>query len=159
MRTRLPWILLAISVVLNLCAVGGYLYGKRMADEHRAGRSPIAAAARSIDMTDAQKQAFAEMRQSVRKSSADIRAEMRPLREAMLAELAKPQPDFAIVDGHIDSLGDVQGKRYKAMVRSLYEFQQTLTPQQQEAFRKGMADHFARRMMQRGRSGDSAEKR
>lgn len=147
MRAKLPWILLAISVVLNIFAVGGFLYAKRATETRIMNRSPVMMAARQLDLTDPQKQAFEKMRADIRKSSSDIRDEMRPLRRELLTELAKPQPDFATVDRKIDDLGDVQGKKFKAMVRSVHEFQQTLTPQQQEAFRKGIRDNMGRRGM------------
>ena len=147
MRAKLPWILLAISVVLNIFAVGGFIYAKRATETRIMNRSPVMMAARQLDLTDPQKQAFEKMRADIRKSSSDIRDEMRPLRRELLTELAKPQPDFAMVDRKIDDLGDVQGKKFKAMVRSVHEFQQALTPEQQEAFRKGIRDNMGRRGM------------
>lgn len=147
MRTKLPWILLAISMVLNVCAVGGFFYAKGRGEARMMDRSPIMAAVRDLNLTEPQKQALEKMRTDIRKSSNDIRDEMRPLRRELLTELGKPQPDFAAVDRKIDDLGDVQGKRFKAMVRAVHEFQQTLTPEQQEAFRKSIRDNMGRRGM------------
>lgn len=147
MRTKLPWILLAISVVLNVFVVGGFFYAKGRSEARMMDRSPIMAAVRDLDLTGPQKQALEKMRADIRKSSSDIRDEMRPLRRELLTELAKPQPDFTQVDRRIDDLGDVQSKRFKAMVRAVHEFQQTLTPEQQEAFRKGIRENMGRRGM------------
>jgi Spy/CpxP family protein refolding chaperone len=156
MRTRLPWILLAISVALNVFAVAGYFYAKNRHESRMMDRSPIMAATRDLKLTPAQNEALEKMRADVRKSSSDIRDEMRPLRRELLVELGKDQPDFAAVDRKIDDLGDVQSKRFKAMVRAVHDFQQTLTPEQRAEFRKAMNEHMARRMMQRGgrRGGD-----
>ncbi|MGE0152406.1 MAG: Spy/CpxP family protein refolding chaperone [Reyranellaceae bacterium] len=154
MRAKLPWILLAISLVLNACAVAGFFYAKSRADGRMWDRSPVGAAARSLDLNEQQKAALEKMHQDIRRSSGESRAEMRPLRQQMLEQFAKPQPDFAAIDSDIDQLGDLQSKRYKAMVRAIHEFQQTLTPQQREKFIQGMRDHMQRRMMQRGRRGE-----
>lgn len=154
MRSKLPWILLAISLAVNVFVVAGFFYAKHRAGERMMDRSPIVAATRDLTLTAPQKDALEKMRADIRRASNDIRDEMRPLRRELLDELGKPQPDFAAVDAKIDDLGDIQGKRFKAMVRAVYEFQQTLTPQQQEQFRKAMRDHMVRRSMQRGRRGD-----
>lgn len=157
MRAKLPWILLAVSIVLNIFVIGGFVYTKRVAESRMMDRSPIMAAARELNLSGPQKEAFEKMRADIRKSSSDIRNEARPLRRELLGELAKPQPDFAAVDRKIDDLGDVQGKKYKAMVRSVHEFQQSLTPEQQEAFRKGIRENSLRRGMQGGRRGDGRD--
>lgn len=155
MRARLPWILFFISLALNVFAVGGFIYAKNRAESRWSERSPITSAVRDLDLTAAQKAALEKMRNDIRRSSEDIRNEMRPLRRQLLQELGKPQPDFASVDTRIDDISDMQGKRFKAMVRAVHEFQQTLTPEQQEQFRKAMAEHMARRGMRRGRDGDN----
>lgn len=154
MRKKLPWILLAISVALNIFAVAGFFYAKSQAEMRMLDRSPVMAAARELNLTEPQKAAFEKMRNDIRRASDDIRAEMRPVRRQLLDELAKPQPDFAAADQRIDDLGDIQGKRFKAMVRAVHEFQQSLTPQQQEQFRKAMREQMTRRAMQRGRPGN-----
>jgi Spy/CpxP family protein refolding chaperone len=150
MRSKLPWILLAISVALNVFVVGGFFYAKSRAEHRWQHRSSIASATENLKLTDAQKVALEKMREDIRRSSEDIRNEMRPLRRELLQELAKPQPDFAAADKRIDDLGDIQSKRFKAMVRAVHEFQLTLTPQQQEEFRKAMSEHMARRGLRRG---------
>ncbi|MDF3074578.1 MAG: Heavy-metal resistance [Alphaproteobacteria bacterium] len=157
MRTRLPWILLAISVALNVFAVGGFLYAKNQHESRMMDRSPVMAATRDLKLTPAQNEALEKMRADIRKSSSDIRDEMRPLRRELLAEIGKDQPDFAAVDRKIDDLGDVQGKRFKAMVRAVHEFQQTLTAEQRAAFRKAMSEHMTRRMMRSGRRGGDGD--
>jgi Spy/CpxP family protein refolding chaperone len=157
MRTKLPWILLALSVALNVFAVAGFLYAKHRHESRMMDRSFVMAATRDLDLNAAQKEALEKMRADIRKSSSDIRDEMRPLRRDLLVELGKDQPDFAAVDRKIDDLGDVQGKRFKAMVRAVHDFQQTLTPEQRAAFRKAMSDHMARRMMRSGRRGGDGD--
>lgn len=145
MRSKLPWILLAISVALNVFVVGGFFYAKHMGEARMRDRSPIVAAARGLELTTAQQAALEKMQADIRRSSGEIREEMRPLRRELLAELGKPQPDFDAVDRKIDDLGDVQNKRFKVMVRAVHEFQQSLTPEQQDAFRQAMNERMSRR--------------
>ncbi len=154
MRAKLPWILLAISVALNVFVVGGFFYAKQMGGSRWMDRSPIMAAARELELTDPQKQALEKMQADIRRSSSEIREEMRPLRRDLLDELGKPQLDFDVVDRKIDDLGDVQNKRFKAMVRAVHEFQQSLTPQQQEQFRTAIRENMSRR----GKSGDRGDR-
>jgi Spy/CpxP family protein refolding chaperone len=156
MRSKLPWILFALSLALNIFAVGGFIYAKTQREQGWERRSSMAAAAEDIKLNDAQKVALEKMRTDIRRSSEEVRNEMRPLRRELLEEVGKPQPDFAALDRRIDLLGDIQSKRYKATVRAVHEFQQTLTPEQREQFRKAMAEHSARRSMRRGRDGDDS---
>lgn len=156
MRAKLPWILLAISLALNVFVIGGYIYGKSRSD-HRWSRWSFTAVAEQLDLNSAQKQALEKMRVEIRRSSDDSREQMRPLRRELLEELAKPQPDFAAADRRIDEIGDMQSKRYKAMVRAVHEFQQTLTPQQQEQFRKSMNEMMNRRGKRGDRDGERGE--
>lgn len=154
MRAKLPWILLALSVVLNIFVVGGVIYGKRAAEHRMGGRSPIVAALREMDLEGPQKAALEKLRDELRQSSDDIRDEMRPLRRGLLREMVKPNPDFAAADADIDRLGDIQSKKYKAMVRSVHEFHQSLTPEQREAFARAIAENLKRRDERRARQED-----
>ncbi len=157
MRAKLPWILLALSLVLNVFAIGGFIYGKRLAEHRMGGRSPIVAALHKLDLNGPQKAALEKLRQELRDDSNDIRDEMRPLRRELLTEMTKATPDFAAADAKIDTLGDIQSKKYKAMLRSVNEFYQTLTPEQRQALQAGIAENLKRRDERRARRDDARQ--
>ncbi|MGE0657979.1 MAG: Spy/CpxP family protein refolding chaperone [Reyranellaceae bacterium] len=157
MRAKLPWILLALSLVLNVFAIGGFIYGKRLAEHRMGSRSPIVAALHELDLDGPQKGALEKLREELRADSNDIRDEMRPLRRELLAEMTKATPDFAAADAKIDTLGDIQSKKYKAMLRSVNEFYQTLTPEQRQALQAGIAENLKRRDERRARRAEAGK--
>lgn len=148
MRARLPWILFAISLVLNLCAVGGYLYVTRLAHAS-VGRSPVMAAAESMKLTGEQKEKLEALRKSVRQTTQDMRSTVAPLRRELFSEFDKPQPDFAVVDRLIDQISATQAQSQKATARAVNDFQNSLSAEQREEFRQRLREVVVGRAWQR----------
>lgn len=168
MRARLPWILFAISLVINLCVVAGFLYYKRA--DHRWNQSgsgsTVVFAASKLNLTTEQKARLDTMRQTLRKTQQESSAAVRPLRRALLEEINQPQPDFTKIDKLIDELSVRQAGAIKNAARAIDEFQKSLQPEQRAEFRRLIAQRAGERMMfgptrqsePRTRSGDGSKR-
>jgi Spy/CpxP family protein refolding chaperone len=149
MRARLPWILFAISLVLNICVIAGFFYVTKLGgeqSEQSPGRAAVFAAGK-LKLDDAQKRQLDQMRQTLRKVQQDNAAATRPLRREMLRELNVASPDMAKVDGLVDKLAEQQALTYKAAARAINDFQNVLRPEQRAEFRNLMRERAAARML------------
>ncbi len=147
MRARLPWILFAISLTLNLAIAGAVLWHLWKAPDRFADRAPVMQAARGLHLDGAQREKFDLFRKTVRQSFEDMRKDVRPLRRELLSQMAKPQPDFDAIDKLIDQIGDEQGTAQKAMVRAFADFHASLTPEQRHEFRKRLRERAGGRLL------------
>lgn len=154
MRARLPWILFAVSLILNVFVVGGFLYTRHVADRPPPG-GPVWMAARSLELDDAQKEAFRQLRAEGRRNFEEMRETMRPLRERLTGELAKPAPDFATVDRLIDEISVAETIKQKAMARTVQRFVDTLRPEQRAQFHRAVQEQVSRRFPEPGKPGRS----
>ncbi len=158
MRARLPWILFAISLTLNLAiaaAIGWHVWN---GDDHAVDRSPVVQAAGALKLDAAQRVKLDQFRHTTRQAIEAMRQNVRPLRRAMIGELGKPQPDFATVDQLIDQINNEEAKVQKTMARAFADFHASLTPEQRQEFRKHLRQHAGGRLLDAivnpGQSGD-----
>jgi len=147
MRARLPWILFAISLTLNLAIAGAIAWHWWNGPDRALDRAPVMQAANALHLQGDQREKFLQFRQTVRQSFETMRQSVRPLRRELLSQLAKPQPDFDAIDRLIDQLGDQQGTAQKAMVRAFAEFHASLTPEQRQEFRKHLRERAGGRLL------------
>jgi Spy/CpxP family protein refolding chaperone len=138
---------LALSVALNLFFLGGFVYAKFYGPPHHvfAGKGPPGGP-RSID--DLGKELALDERQvgSLRQLFGELRRvnearvkELRDLRENLVIEIRKPQPDVVAVERAIDRAAALRAEMQKVAFKMSNDFAATLPPEQQEKFRRGMA--------------------
>lgn len=155
MNPRLPWILLALSMALNIAFVGGFAYARFFAPQPLP---PIAGSpgpggapgghpgqidvARDLNLDEAQRRAFRQFLGEMRRGGADRLRELGAIREGVAAELAKPRPDLAAVDRSIDRASVLRADLQKESLRSSLRFAETLRPEQQEKFRQSVAQRI-----------------
>ncbi len=141
MRARLPWILFAISLTLNIAiagTIGWHVWHDN--DDHMVDRSPVMRAAGALKLQAAQREKLDQFRQASRQSIEAMRQNVRPLRRAMIGELAKSKPDLAAVDQLIDQINGEEAKVQKTMARAFADFHASLTPEQRLEFRKTLRE-------------------
>jgi uncharacterized membrane protein len=123
MKARLPWILLALSLALNVFFVGGAVWMKAHAG--RGWMNPaerIEAAAKEFDLDTAQREALQHFLRTVRMRTRHLREQNQPLIDAAWSELAKPQPDDAALARVFDE-GTANRRAYQLETsRALHEF-------------------------------------
>ena len=65
MRAKLPWILLALSLILNAAMIGGYLYERgRQDDPEQTAKTLIEMIARELALTPVEAEGLREIRRS-----------------------------------------------------------------------------------------------
>ena len=133
-RRILPWVLLALSLVLNLCFVGGALwfhYQKpwRITAAERADR--ISA---ELHLDAAHQQIFRRYFRTVFAHLQLMRTEVQPLVGDFWTEIAKPQPDEAKITKLFDQAAEARRKVQRELTSETLAFLATLTPDQRTVF-------------------------
>lgn len=137
---RLVEIVLALSLTLNLCVAGGFVFSRWSVPVHipaPAGfdRSLEVVVGRlGIDPT--QSKPYADLHHKIKVARDRFFVAHRPLGDQIWNELAKPEPDPArlkqLLDTSMETRRDFQGEVMTAMAA----FLATLTPDQRDAFVK-----------------------
>ncbi len=135
MKPRLPWILFAISLALNLFFAAGVVYNKLEAERLSAGPDErVAALAEELGLSEVQQAGLVALREQAMARREAVRSLRQERRAALLAELAKPELDR-------DRLGELlrQGMERRAdgfeqMMVELHGYLATLSDEQRAAF-------------------------
>ena len=128
------WLVLTVSIVLNLSFVGGYLHANVRADQLQEDISTIAAVADRVGL-DAEQRAL--LRGLQKEASAQVAFLVRantPVMESFWAELARPQLDKAALKWTVVQVGQRNVEFTLRMADLLRQFLGTLSPKQQREF-------------------------
>jgi uncharacterized membrane protein len=134
-RQQLLWVLLALSLALNLCFIGGAFWIRihgpppPMNAEERLER--IGA---QLELGPQQKQAFAQYAQAVRTRMQDMHKAVDPLIRAAWSEVAKPDADEAKVLQLFDEAGQTRRTFLRELAPITLSFLATLSPEQRAKF-------------------------
>jgi uncharacterized membrane protein len=139
MSRRWLWAALAASLALNILA-GGYIAGALWPRE-RPGPERLA---RELNLSPAQRQAFDAHLRDMRADNRRYREETRPLLQQAWRELAKPQPDQAVLDRLFDEGSAKRRALQQENARSLRSFLETLEPDQRQHFIEALRRHAER---------------
>lgn len=137
MRPRLPWILLAISLVANLFFVAGAFYAYSHygnEDRGRWKRMSTEEIVETLDLTAAQREGLAELRRRASERRESVRGGFRRMREALVEQLRAPEFDR---DGYAALLAESSEDRrayFVDMAEALHGYVGTLSPEQRETF-------------------------
>ncbi len=94
MPAKLPWVLLAASLLLNLFFAGGVVYSKATAERlQEEPASRMAFAADELGLTETESESLVALREAVSAGRAQMRREGEPIRKALLAAMRKPAYD------------------------------------------------------------------
>ncbi len=105
----LPWVLLALSVALNVFFVGGHVYTRvlidRVTSSHakpHAGRSLSA----RLKLTAAQRKSFGELRRKMRERRREYRRASRDESRQLWRAIGDPDAKSDAIDKHLKTLAD-----------------------------------------------------
>jgi uncharacterized membrane protein len=151
-RGRLWWLLLAVSLVLNAAFIGTSLWLRFTSPELATPEQRFQQVARELNLNDDQRDAFREFAIEVRRGTRHLRENNEPLLKRIWEEMAKPQPDQALVVRLVDQATDNRHSYQKEMIPALANFLATLTPDQRQRFielseRKGPVGWHLRRLI------------
>jgi uncharacterized membrane protein len=134
-RSRLPWILLALSLALNLCFVGGVFWVRMEASRAQLGppeRMELVVKQLALDAD--QRAAFDRFVGTMRMKSRQLRETNHPLIDAAWQEFAKQQPDEAAIDKLFEQAANNRRSFQIETGRALREFLVALSEEQREKF-------------------------
>ena len=135
MRARLPWILLAISLVLNVAIVGGLLYGWQGDRFKRGPDRVVAQLSEQLDLSADQQQQLQTMIDGViERRRARNGAPASPQREALIELLLVE--DFAEAEAQrlLNEMSAERNLMWVEVTRDMHGFVSALDPEQQAKF-------------------------
>ncbi len=135
MRGKLPWVLLAVSLAVNLAFIAGAIHFD-MTRERLAGDpgERVARLADRLELDSAQQETLIALREKMVAGRKEMRGAMTERRQKLLAELARPELDQAHVEALLRQGAELRVARFAAMAGEMHGFLASLTPEQKAAF-------------------------
>jgi len=133
-RGRLVWVALALSLTLNVFFVFGLLWFQVAGRPMHTPAERVAATANELNLTVEQRGAFQQFVSEVQQRSRHLRESNQPLIQQVWDELAKPQPDQALVARLVDEATENRHTYQKDMASALSQFLTALSPEQRAQF-------------------------
>ena len=134
-RHPLLWVVLTLSLLLNLCFVAGALWIRIQ------GPPPPASPAERLQRVGAelgldpqQRKAFDQYSENVRAHMQQMRDTVEPLMSAAWSELAKPDADQATAARLFDEAGQARRGLQRELLAPTLAFLATLSPEQRTKF-------------------------
>lgn len=148
-RGRLVWLVLALSLTLNICFLGGLAWMRMHAPPPPLAR--IRALGQSLNLNDAQRQAFEQFVRTIRLRGRFVRETNEPLVQNLWDEEAKPTPDAATIAKLGDQISGNRDALQREVSTAFDTFLKTLTPEQRAQLAgkaKSPSDPITRRIFQ-----------
>jgi Spy/CpxP family protein refolding chaperone len=136
-RGRGVLIALALSITLNVFVLGGLMWSMvAPPPSPPTGNlaSRLNAAARRLELSPEQRQAFRHFAADARAVREELRQNNAPVMRQIWAEMAKPQPDQAAINNLSDQAVENRRAYQRKMATNLMTFLGSLTPEQRERF-------------------------
>lgn len=159
-RKHLAWILLGLSMTLNVAFVGGFVHARYFAEPSplaslRPGSGPDVPTpiptinqrgpgpspqelARELGLSDGQTRGLRQMIGEQRRRALPIVRDMIQQRSLLIAELRKERPDPAVIDAALDRIGQLRTQLQKDGVQAALRFAESLPAEQRDRFRQVM---------------------
>jgi Spy/CpxP family protein refolding chaperone len=153
MSSRLTQVLLALSLLLNCFVLAGFVYRSWISPPHwerRMGpppgqpgfRSPLDALSQDLKLDDSQKQALKDLFEQYSTARRERFREIQKVREAMSAELQKPEFDMTKIDALVTQMTGLRAEQQKENLRSIAQLSPHLRPEQREELHRILADRY-----------------
>jgi Spy/CpxP family protein refolding chaperone len=165
MSSRLTQVLLALSLLLNCFVLAGFVYRSWIAPPHWHGRmggsapgqpgyrGPLEALSQDLELDDTQKQALKGLFEQYSTARRDRFREIHKVREAMSAELQKPEFDMTRIEPLVEQMTRLRAEQQKENLRSISQLSPHLRPEQRDELHKILAERYGGGW--RGRSGET----
>jgi uncharacterized membrane protein len=149
MRSKLPWILLAASVALNIFFVAGVIFPRFMGHPPPHRQDPVAMATEDFSLDERQVAALEALRARIAERRAEGREGRESFRTIIIEALEQPAFDRAALAQALEQRREGFGDRILDMTEDLHGFLAGLAPEQKAAFlaRAGEDRDFLRRLL------------
>jgi Spy/CpxP family protein refolding chaperone len=135
MKTKLPWILLAVSLSLNVFFVAGYLYSSKLVQRMATSDTDrTRLVAQRLQLDTHQREEFRRLRALARDRATQLRQTNTEVVEALWDEIVKAQPDGQRIKELLEHLSDNRRAFNLAVMDLVGEFLKILRPEQRETF-------------------------
>jgi Spy/CpxP family protein refolding chaperone len=167
MSSRLTQVLLALSLLLNCFVLAGFVYRSWIDPPHWQGRmggqpgyrSPLDALSQDLKLDDTQKQALKGLFEQYSTTRRDRFGEIQKVREAMSAELQKPEFDMTKIEALVEQMTRLRAEQQKENLRSISQLSSHLRPEQRDELHKILAERYGGGWRGRAGSGGSRSPR
>jgi Spy/CpxP family protein refolding chaperone len=139
-RTWLPWVLLAVSLALNLFLVAGFFWTRGAMAMWRDPDARFEMVADRLELTDPQRQQFRQAMEAMKSKGFGRWEEHRQMRREIVDMALQPNPDRAAIVARVEQ---VTRERMQAMTEALdtmLPFLASLTPEQRTELRELMEE-------------------
>ncbi|MCH8037955.1 MAG: Spy/CpxP family protein refolding chaperone [Proteobacteria bacterium] len=135
MRTKLLWVLLAVSLTANVFLVAGALYTLYVKDDRSAvAGASVDSVAERLGLTPEQRDGLLALREKARRGHKGPREGRESRRAAFVAELGKPAFDREGVLALMEARSAQRRARIVDVAQDLHAYLATLSPEQRQAF-------------------------
>jgi Spy/CpxP family protein refolding chaperone len=150
MSARLTQVLLALSLLLNCFVLAGFVWrswiepphAQRMAGPPLGRMSPLEALAQDLKLEDSQRQELRSVFEHYADARRDRFREIQKIRDAMVAEVQKPDFDLIKIDALIEQITQLRSEAQKQNMRAIAEMASKLKPEQRDKLHKILADRY-----------------
>lgn len=128
MMRKLPWFLLAVSIIFNFTFAGGFLQARSdalVAEGERSG-----AVADELDLTDEQKEAYTSLRAEAKDRATELREAILLARQDLWAQIRSSSPDREKIQQTQKQLGELYQEYRELAGEHLQQFLGVLRPDQ-----------------------------
>jgi uncharacterized membrane protein len=134
-RHPLLWVVLTLSLVLNLCFVAGALWIRIQGPAVPASPAErLQRVGSELALDPQQRQAFEQYSENVRTHMQQMRETVEPLMSAAWSELAKPDADQTTAARLFDEAGQARRGLQRELLAPTLAFLATLSPEQRAKF-------------------------
>ena len=152
MRAKLPWILLAVSLVANAVLAGAVYTLTSAADPAAKRAAHVESVIQRLALSPGQRDGLLALREKARQGRKGSREGRESRRAAFIAELGKPAFDRAGVLALMEARSAKRRARIVDVAQNLHAYLATLSPEQRREFLAMARERgFLRRLFGRGR--------
>jgi Spy/CpxP family protein refolding chaperone len=145
---RLPWLLLAVSIVLNFSMVAGFVLTEQEVSRVADPAVRPVEVSKALALTPEQLEAFKALQASLQERREMFREYMEPVRRAMTEALIEESFDREAYRKVISKRREVREEFFLQIGEELHDFLQTLSPEQKARFKDLSRErNFLRRFM------------
>ncbi len=134
MRAKLPWILLAVSLVANAVLAGAVYTLTSTADPAAKRAAQVESVIQRLGLSPEQRDRLLALRETARHGRKGSREGRESRRAAFLAELGKPAFDRERVLALMEARSAERRARIIDVAQDLHAYLATLSPEQRQAF-------------------------
>jgi Spy/CpxP family protein refolding chaperone len=129
-RTWLPWVLLALSLVLNIFFIAGFFWTRHAMAMWHDPDARLEAMADRLDLNQSQRGQLKQIIDELRSKGAARMEDRRAIRREIVDMALQPNPDRAAIAGRIEEASRQRVQAMTGMLDTVLPFLASLSPEQ-----------------------------